>query len=101
MDIVETSLDPSFNPDVTEYSATTLHRYEEATFIVEPAHEDGVVLINDEEVPHDEEYPVDLEMGSNLFTVEVTAQDQLTTMEYEVEVQRPFLGLCRGGKLYS
>ena len=74
-----TELEPAFSPDVTDYQATVERQVTDATVTATPSNLWASVVINGNN---------NLQIGNNIITIIVTAQDGVTTKEYHIALKR-------------
>jgi len=74
-----TELEPAFSPDITDYQATVERQVTDAVVTATSSNLWASVIINGCN---------NLQIGSNLISVLVTAQDGVTTKEYRISVTR-------------
>ena len=77
--ISNTELEPAFSPDITDYQATVERQVTDAVVTADPSNLWASVVINGSN---------NLQLGANLISVIVTAQDGVTTKEYRISLTR-------------
>ena len=83
------ALDPVFDADTTDYTATVVHSVGAVTVTADTAHDDATASIaGDDDTNTPGTADLDLDAGENTITVTVTAQDATTTKTYTVTVTR-------------
>lgn len=79
------SLSPSFNSDTTSYSGNVDYAVERTTISAILADNNSKVKINNTETSNKE---INLNVGSNLISVDVTAEDGITSKSYCININR-------------
>ena len=94
LSVTGVTLDPAFASDTYAYTASVANDVEEVTFATTENHASATVRylkgtdeLTDEDGTEDD-FQVDLDVGANAITVEVTAEDGSTTQDYTVTVTR-------------
>ena len=94
LSVTGVTLDPAFASDTYAYTASVANDVEEVTFATTENHASATVRylkgtdeLTDEDGTEDD-FQVDLDVGANAITVEVTAEDGSTTQDYAVTVTR-------------
>ncbi len=80
----EGTLSPSFNPTTYNYTVTVENSVDSLTVSPTTTDSSATVTVNGNSAAT----PVDLDVGSNTITVEVTGSDDVTTKEYTIIVTR-------------
>ena len=102
LSVTGVTLDPSFASDTYAYTASVANDVEEVTFETTTNHASATVRylkgtdeLTDEDGTEDG-FQVELDVGANAITVEVTAEDGSTTQDYTVTVTRAACTLNEG-----
>ncbi len=83
------TLVPAFSPDVTNYTATVDDTVDAVQLVASPRHAGATQTLNGNPLAVGAPgTSLDLEIGNNLFTIQVTAEDGTTTRDYVIDIVR-------------
>jgi len=88
------TLSPAFSSAATSYTGSAVHSTSSTTIHSEAADDGATVTINGEAGP---DQAIALNVGSNVITVEVTAEDGTTTKTYTLTITRAAAARSSGG----
>lgn len=88
------TLSPAFSSAATSYTASAAHSTSTTTIHTEASDDGATVTINGEAGP---DQAIALNVGSNVITVEVTAEDGTTTKTYTITITRAAAARSSGG----
>ena len=88
LDISEGVLSSGFGSDTRDYTASVLNSVKSVTVTPEARENNATVTVNRSTVTSGSDHRVSLVVGSNVITIEVTAQDGTTIWIYRVTVTR-------------
>ena len=91
-------LAPDFDSATTSYTASVGNSVNNTSITAEPADDSATVTINGTVGTNGE---VSLNVGSNIITVEVTAEDGVTTKNYTITINRAAASGSSGGGSYT